>query len=77
MKKAIVFLALSFTSLTSCTSAYVATTQRESSGLVGCHPKEINIESTSFGGHTWAATCKNTKFYCGKNKDVVSCTEAK
>lgn len=77
MKKMIIFLAFSFTSLTSCTSLYVTNAQSESSGLVGCHPKEIKIESTSFGGHTWAATCKNTKFYCSKNTNVVSCTEEK
>lgn len=63
-------------SLSSCSSVYIANTQNDSSGLIGCHPKEITIEKTDFSGQTWTATCKNVKFYCSKNKELVNCKEA-
>lgn len=63
--------------LTGCSSAYMSMAQNESSGLVGCHPKEITIEKNDFSGQTWTATCKNTKFYCSKTNSLVNCKEAR
>lgn len=77
MKKCAFVCAIGFVSLTSCSSVYIANAQNESSGLIGCHPKEITIEKNDFAGQTWTATCKNTKFYCSKTKDLVNCKEAK
>lgn len=76
MKKAIICLVLGVAALTSCSSLYVASAQNESSGLIGCHPKDITIESHDFTGQTWTATCKNTKFYCSTVNEVVNCKEA-
>ncbi|GGY84619.1 hypothetical protein GCM10011613_32000 [Cellvibrio zantedeschiae] len=68
---------LSLLALTACSSAYTSITQNETSGLIGCHPKEIAIEPHDFSGQTWTATCKNTKFYCSKTDKLVNCKEAK
>lgn len=77
MNKTTISCTFIFVSITSCSSVYVEKVQNESSGLIGCHPKEITIEKNDFSGHTWTATCKNTKFYCSTSKDLVNCKEAK
>ena len=77
MNKIFIGCMIFFASLTSCSSVYIANSQNESSGLVGCHPKDITIEKNDFSGQTWTATCKNIKFYCSKSKDLVNCKEAK
>lgn len=77
MNKTAISCILVFVLLTSCSSVYIANAQNESSGLIGCHPKEITIEKNDFAGQTWTATCKNTKFYCSKIKELVNCKEAK
>ena len=71
-----VICAASFLILISgCAETYKRTTQLESSGLIGCHPDEITIEKTDFSGLAWTASCKNTKFYCSKTKEIISCTK--
>lgn len=77
MEKLAITSLLFLLSLTGCSSVYIANTQNVSSGLIGCHPKEITIEANDFSGQTWTATCKNTKFYCSKTDKLVNCKEAK
>lgn len=77
MKKFGISLLLCLTTLTGCSSTYIALRQDESSGLIGCHPKDITIEKHDFAGQTWTATCKDTKFYCGEKDKLVNCKEAR
>jgi hypothetical protein len=77
MNKTYIGSILLFVSLTSCSSVYIKYSQNKSSGLVGCHPKEITIEENDVVGGTWTAICKNIKFYCSESNELVNCKEAK
>ena len=62
-------------------STSVGRLQRQSSGFVGCAPREIRIVNADISAQldTWTAMCRGRRFFCSNSKastvNQLQCTE--
>lgn len=64
----------------SCATARIDSKKQLSSGYVGCSPDQVKIENEQRNSlsntDSWAATCKDKKYYCSASAGAMSCKAA-